>query len=72
MEETAVVGETCDASGPVVLGCAQRRLSSCGAGHCFAVAFVSTTILTLKYPDVSIFYVLTSQKQISGAGKHLV
>lgn len=67
-----MMGETCDASGPVVLGCAQRGLSSCRAGHCFAVAFVSTTILTLKYPDVSIFYVLTSQKQINGAGKHLV
>lgn len=71
MEATAEVGETCNASGLVASGGTQRGLSFCRAEHAFAVEFVSMTILTWKYPDVSILRVLVSDKQTESVGKQL-
>lgn len=46
-------------------------VSFCRAEHGFAVEFVSITILTLKYPDVSILHVPILEKQIKSVGKQL-
>jgi len=58
------MGEVCGASGPAAPGRARRGLSFCRAGHRFAVAFVSTAVLPLEYPDVSMFSVDLSNKSI--------
>lgn len=69
-EVTAGLGEICNAFGLVASACAQSPVllqSSFGS----VAEFVPITILTLKYPDVSILHVLVLEKQIESVGKQL-